>query len=226
MGSADAERPDLDAFDPVSVERVFDRGRLGRFAEPPRPQEAQVHILQPPEREPECARRRGVEPLEVVDRKYELVLGEQFDGAAHRHAERTLVDGSSGRVLDEQRDLERASPRRRQLRQDIGEDVFEQVAEAGIRERPLRFRRPRREHAEAALTRVLDGRAPERRLPDPRLAFERDRGRALDGCAPVEKRRQGAELLVPPDDLDCHLTTHRDTVARESQAPRGSGSNR
>ena len=131
-------------------------------------------------------------------------LGQQLQRAPNRDPERPLVDGPSSGILDEQRDLERPAPGRCQRRQHVVEDAVEQVAEAGVRERALRLGGPRREHAEPAPAGVLDGGAPERRLPDPGLAFERDRDRAVAGPVPVEKRRQRAELLVSADDLDCH----------------------
>ena len=115
--------------------------------------------------------------------------------------------GRSFCVLDEQRHLERPALGRRQRRQRVVEDAVEQVAEADVRKRTLRFGGPRREHAEPTPAGVLDGGAPERRLPDPGLAFERDCDRAFPGAVPVEERRQRAELLFPPDDVDCHSTS-------------------
>ena len=183
------------------------------LAEPPRPEQADVRLGQPPEREAERARRRGVEPLEVVDREHELVLGQELQGAANGDAECAGVDRPPGRVLDEEDDLERPPPRRRQGRQHLVEDAVEQVAEPGVRERALRLGGPRREHAQPAPARVLDRRAPERRLPDPGLALERDRNRPVRDRAAIEERGQRAELLLPPDDVDRHSATHRDRVA-------------
>ena len=142
MRRADAQRPDPDPLDPVAVERVLDRGRLLRLAEPPRPQQRDVGLRQPPQREPERARRRDVEPLQVVDRDHQPVLGEQLESTPDRDSERPLVDAALRRILDQQGDLERPAPRRRQFRQHLVERAVEQVAEAGVGERALRLGGP------------------------------------------------------------------------------------
>ena len=181
MRRTDAERPHAKPLDPVGFQGVPDGGRLLGLAEPSRPDQGDVRLRQSPEREPECVRGRGVEPLEIVDREHEPVVGQKLQRAPHRDAERPLVDGSSFCVLDEQRHLERSALGRRQRRQRVVEDAVEQVAEADVRKRTLRFGWPRREHARPTAARLLDGGVPERRLPDPGLAFERDRERAIPG---------------------------------------------
>ena len=205
MRRADAERPDPDPLDPVAVEGVLDRGRLLRLAEPPRPEQRDVGLRQPPQRKPDCACRRGVEPLQVVDRDHEPVLGEHLEGAPNRDSERPLVDAVPGCLLDQQRDLERLAPGRRHGRQHLVEHAVEQVAEAGVGQGPLRLRGPRREHAPPAAARLLDGGAQERRFPDPGIPFQGDRDRAPHCATPVEKRRQRADLHVSAHDLDCHV---------------------
>ena len=205
MRRADAERPDPDPLDPVAVERVLDRGRLLRLAEPPRPQQRDVGLRQPAQRKPERACRRDVEPLQVVDRDHQPILGEQLESAPNRNSERPLVDTALRGILDQQGDLERPAPRRGQGRQHLLERVVEQVAEAGVGERALRLGGARREHAPPAAARLLDGGAPERRLPDPGIAFQGDRDRASHCATPVEKRRQRADLHVSAHDLDCHV---------------------
>ena len=142
MRRADAERPDPDPLDPVAVERVLDRGRLLRLAEPPRPQQRDVGLRQPAQRKPERARRRGVEPLQVVDGDHQPVLGEQLESTPNGDSERPLVDAALRCILDQQRDLERPAPRRRQCRQHLVERIVEQVAEAGVGERTLRLGGP------------------------------------------------------------------------------------
>ena len=142
MRRADAERPDPDPLDPVAVEGVLDRGRLLRLAEPPRPQQRDVGLRQPPQRKPDCACRRGVEPLQVVDCDHQSVLGEQLESAPNRDSERPLVDAALGGILDQQGDLERPAPRRGQGRQHLVERAVEQVAEAGVGKRALRLGGP------------------------------------------------------------------------------------
>jgi hypothetical protein len=188
MRRADAERPDLDPLDPVAVERVLDGGRLLRLAEPPRPQQRDIGLRQPPQRKPDRTCRRGVEPLQVVDCDHQSVLGEQLESAPDRNAERPLVDTGLRCILDQQGDLERPAPRRRQGRQHLVERTVEQVAEAGVGKRALRLGGPGREHTRPAAARLLDRGAPERRLPDPGIALQSDRDRASHRATPVEKR--------------------------------------
>ena len=45
-----------------------------------------------------------------------------------------MVERIIGRLFDEQRDLECVPPRRREGRQHIVEDVFEQISEPRVRE--------------------------------------------------------------------------------------------
>ena len=97
---------------------------------------------QTPQREADRTRRRSVEPLEVVDREHEPVLGEHLERAADGDAEGALVDGLPARILHEQRDFERVPARRCQPRQHLVEDALEEVAEPGIREAAFRLGRP------------------------------------------------------------------------------------
>ena len=205
---ADAERPDANTGDAVRLERVLDGGRLLCLAEPSRPDQEDVGVRQPAERESQRARRRCIEPLEVVDRDHEPVLGEQVQGASNRHAERTRVDRATSRILDEECDLERPAPRGAQSGQDVVESVFEQIAETGVSECALRLGRPRREDAQPPPARGFDDLAPERRLADPGFALQRNRAESSAGLlcdpAPVEACVERAEVVVPADDFDCH----------------------
>ena len=218
MRRADAERPDPDPLDPAVVEGVLHRGRLLRLAEPPRPEQRDVGLRQSPQRKPDCACRRGVEPLQVVDRDHEPVLGKQLEGAPNRDSERPLVDAVPRCLLDQQRDLERLAPGRRQGRQHLVEHAVEQVAEAGVGERPLRLGGPRREHAPPAAARLLDGGAPERRLPDPGIALPgRSRsGPALRHAGRETQTARRSPRLCPRPRLPCSCS-HRDRRNRESQ---------
>ena len=137
MGRADAERSHAQPLDPVGIDGGLDGGRLLGLAEPSRPDQDDVRLRQPPEREPECVGGRRVEPLEIVDREHEPVAGQKLQRAPHRDAERPLVDGLTFCVLDEQRHLERPALWRRQRRQRVVEDVVEQVAEPGVRKAAL-----------------------------------------------------------------------------------------
>ena len=111
---------------------------------------------------------------------------------------RACADRSLESRLRQECDLERAAPRRRQRRQDPLEHVLEQVAEAGVSEPPLQFRRPRYEDTRSSFTRGLDTRQPESRLSDPRLALEHQCRRVL-GVA-FEECVDGVELRISADD--------------------------
>src|SRR5512133_1086061 len=170
-------------------------------------QEEDRRVSQASQRERERARRGAVEPLDVVDRENKRTPGsENLHGVPQGDAERARIHRTSRRRLYEERDLERAAPRRGQCRHDELERVLEQVAQPRVSKALLRLGRPRREDAEAALARGLDPSEPERRLPDPRFALEHECRRSCTRA--VEEDGQGTELLVPADDLaSYHLAT-------------------
>jgi hypothetical protein len=68
-------------------------------------------VPQASHRERERARRRGVEPLDVVDREHKRPFrSENLHGVSHGDAERARIHRTSRCLLHEQRDLERAAP--------------------------------------------------------------------------------------------------------------------
>jgi hypothetical protein len=77
-------------------------------------------------------------------------------------------------VLEEQRHLERASPRQRQRRQDVLEDILDEIAQTHVAEVALGLGRSRRECPHALLARVLAARHPEGRFPDTRHTLEQE----------------------------------------------------
>ena len=142
--------------------------------------------------------------------------------ASSSRALRTATPRARGRrdargVLDEERDLERPPTRRRQGRQNLVETPSNRSPRpAYARARSDSAGRDER-HAQPR-PRALDDRAPERRLPDSGVAFQRERDRTSPAAA-VEKRMKRAELLVSADDFDGHFVAHRDRAQRESQPP-------
>jgi hypothetical protein len=194
----DTERSDPEPFD---VHRVLELGRLQ-----PAGEQQPDCAVEASQREGECARRRGVEPLDVVDRHDDrLPLAHQAEHIAYGRRERARVGGLVRRVIPQQRDLERPSPRRGQLADHPVEDSIEQIPEPDVREPPLGLGRPCRQHDPPAPARRRDSREPHRRLPDPGLALENQRHRLLGGA--VEEAVDGAELPVAADDLDyAHAT--------------------
>ena len=70
-------------------------------------------LAEPSQRERKRVRRRGVEPLEVVNGDEDgLVFGEQLQCTSSRNPERARIDRIRGRLFDEERGLKRATPRR------------------------------------------------------------------------------------------------------------------
>ncbi len=65
----------------------------------------------------------------------------------------------------------------------------------------LGLRRAGRENTQVARARIVDRRTPERRLPDPRLSLEDERGRPSVALRSHE-RVELLEQLLPADDLD------------------------
>ena len=80
-------------------------------------------------------------------------------------------------LLDKQGDLERSSPWWRHAREHLVEHGLEQVTQPGEREPLLRLGGPRDEDTRRPAVCLGDSRLPERRLADPRLAFEDERAR-------------------------------------------------
>ena len=90
------------------------------------------------ERMAESRERRGVKPLDVVDGDADrTVAGEQSQRPEERGGDRALV-GLRLRLPEQQRGLERAALDRRQLGQDIGGVVAEEIGQPRERELPSR----------------------------------------------------------------------------------------
>src|SRR6266581_3141169 len=178
----------------------------------------------------ERARRRRIEPLHVVDRDHDgSYLGErpqhvqEGDADGVRVGRRALVV-----VVEYERATERTLLGLGQRSERVLECGVEHVAQTGERERGLAFGGSRSQHAETLRLRFGGARLPERRLPDPRLAFEHQcRGSAGDARNEVA---ENTELGIPAND-SCHLSTDRTPAHKERtrglrtkpRGPRGAG---
>ena len=203
------QRPDGHVLDALRRQRLLEPRRLIPVDDASCEQDDDRSRFEPSQRELDRAGRRRVEPLDVVHGDGDRAgFADQLQRVAHRDRDGAGVDRIARGLVPQSGYLERAPPRRQELGQRLLEDAFEQVAQPGVRERPLRLGGSRREDAQAPLARLLDCGEPERRLPDPRLAFQQERAR----CAPrlVEELGDGSELPLPGDDLQCHLTRDRD----------------
>ena len=112
-----------------------------------------------------------------------------------------MIDRICRRLRHQQRDLERPPPRRGQRGQHIVEDILEQVAKPDVSETALGLGWTRREDAHTPLARMLDARRPERRLTDPCLTLEHERG---PGLRLVDERMDRGEVALSADDFQHH----------------------
>ena len=109
-------------------------------------------------------------------------------------------------VVEYERATKRAPLGLGQRSERVLECRVQHVSQTGERERGLAFGGSRSQHAETLRLRFGDARFPERRLPDPRLAFEHQcRGSAGDARNEVA---ENIELSIPAND-SCHLSTDR-----------------
>ena len=185
VNGTETERADGQPLDAVRLERRLELRGRGSFVRAAGEQNVDGLVVHPPQRKRQHARRRRVEPLDVVDGKHDRRLGsESLQCATDCNAERARIRAGIG-ILDEERDLERAPPRCRQRRQDALEHVLEQVAETGVSEPSLRLGRPRHEDTKSSLMRGLDAGQPDRRLSDPRGALEHECRRSLEAAVAV-----------------------------------------
>ena len=199
MERADAEGAERQPLDVFRLESSLELRRLRCFHEASGQEQKYTMGVHPSQRKRQRTRRRGVEPLDVVDREYDgLRPGERVEGRPDRDAERPPVDGPLGAFSHEQRDFERLPSRRRHRGQHLVEHALEEIAERDVRQPALGLCGPRGQHPQPLLARGLDPGQPNRRLADSCVAFEHERVRPLD---PLEEGVQRGQLLVSADDV-------------------------
>jgi hypothetical protein len=199
------ERPDEEASDRLGRERPVKCERHVGLGPPAREEEADRLAAQAPGGELQRARRRSVEPLEVVESDYEGSRG----GERSEHPEDAERDCSRKRrrslIIDLQEcDLESPALRNGQLGGRRIGNLLEQVAERGEGELGLRLDRPAGEHAVRAVERPQDRFSPEGRLADSGVALAQEADWA--GGHSVEKSRELVKLLLASD--QCGLLDH------------------
>jgi hypothetical protein len=199
------ERPDEEASDCLGRERLVKCERHVGLGPAAREDEADRLGAQAPCGELQGARRRSVEPLEVVDSDYEGSGG----GERSEHAEDAERDCSRKRRrslgIDLQEcDLESPALWNGQLGGRRIGNLLEQVAERSEGELGLRLDRPAGEHAVRAVERPQDRFSPEGRLADPGVALKQEADWAGGHC--VEKSRELVELLLASD--QCGFLDH------------------
>jgi hypothetical protein len=204
MKLAQAQRAERDAGQPFLRERSLELERRrhvpcaadgGKHADRLVPQAAKGNL--------EHARRRRVEPLDVVERDHDRAsLGKRPQDGEQREPDRVRI-GSLLFWLDQQeRDFERTPPDRRQRGRHLVEDRGEQIGESGEGEGGLGLGPSVKEDTREMLRCLFQAGLPEDRLADPRLAGEDKRAGTVAGS--IQERLDRAELLRPPDDLFGH----------------------
>ena len=192
---AEAQRSDADRRDHI-LERALERRRR-----PGAPGEQERRpTVEPPRGERERVRRRGVEPLEVVDGddNDRVALCQSAQDVQEGDPDRMRLGGRTVGVYAQQRRLERAALWRRQSL-DVSEvDAVEQVDQARERQLGVGAARPRGKDAQAPAHAAVDPRLPQGRLPSPRATDQHERpDRRIRAEESVELR----ELGLAADDL-------------------------
>ena len=135
---------------------------------------------QPPRRIAERRGGSGVEPLHVVDgHDKRSVLGKSTQRAENGDSHGALVGSRPLVLLEHERTGQCAALRIGQRSKCLVEHSVEQVAYSRERQRGLALRRTRLENPKSLLLSLRDARTPDRRLADPRLAFQHERHRPV-----------------------------------------------
>jgi hypothetical protein len=148
--------------------------RVAAGTEAQRHQDADRRILQTTDHERQHPGRGRIQPLDIVDRDdHRSGRGQCAQDAQRRERHRPLVRWSTLELCSEERGIQRALLRRREIR----ELEVEQIAERRIGEPRLRFGRAAGEHPMTSCPRERHTRAPQCRLADPgRSLQEQGRG--------------------------------------------------
>jgi hypothetical protein len=143
---------------PAQSERVAAGTGAQRHQDPDR------RILQTADHERQHPGRGRIQPLDIVDRDdHRSGRGQCAQDAQGRERHRPLVRWSTLDLCSEERGVQRASLRRREIR----ELEVEQVAERRIGKPRLRFGRAAGKHPVTSRPRQGHARAPQGRLADP-----------------------------------------------------------
>ena len=199
------QRADGQPLEPLVRERALELDRARKVRS--QPQSGQEHdrlVSETPERDLERARRRWVEPLDIVEGDEDRrLLGQGTKNVQHRKPDCVRIGRRLAGLHEQQRHLERPPPGRRERRPDLAEHVAEQFRETGERERGLGLDSPAGQHGAEPAASVLDARLPEHGLADSRLSREEKRARPQSGVR--QQRLDDAKLLPPPDDRRRHF---------------------
>ena len=189
----------------VELERHFRRTLTASGDEQP-----QLH-RQSAYRELQRPSRRQIDPLHVVDRHQHRLLADEFSehpDDSSRHSPRIggLAAGDT-----QQRGGKRKLLRTRELRTRLVERRTDDVSQRRIGKLRLALGRPSPQHPIPTSLRETNGLEPDRRLPDPSLAFNEQRPRAARRG--IKERRHHRDLPLTAD----HRRLMRDPPSHESR---------
>ncbi len=175
-------------------------------------------VPKPPECDLEHASRRGIEPLDVVQRDHHRpAVGQSPQRIEHGQPNGMCVWTLVARLREQQRDSERPPARRGKQRREIVKEWAEQVRQPSKRERCLGFRTPVCEDMVAALRGQSHAPFPENGLPNPRLPA---RTRA---CGPLSTRSRksatAASSCSRPTTSPTIATLYAEQLQRERAPP-------
>ena len=157
---------------------------------------------QPPRRIAERRGGSGVEPLHVVDgHDKRSVLGKSTQRAENGDSHGALVGSRPLVLLEHERTGQCAALRIGQRSKCLVEHSVEQVAYSRERQRGLALRRTRLENPKSLLLSLRDARTPDRRLADPRLAFQQERPAELQAEEDGRRDRAVGDVVVRPERL-------------------------
>ena len=158
------------------------------------------------------AGRRSVEPLSVVDRDEQLLLGAHGpEDVQQRDSHGMRIRRGAVLVVEDERAGERAPLCGDERVEHVCEDGIEKIAERGERQLGLALRRKRAQDPEPSFLGVGHAGRPERRLAHARVALEEERGCAVGD--PGQEVPEGGALGVPP----YHRSRHRVLIVRRAR---------
>ena len=161
-------------------------------------EQADLELAEPSERELERIPGVRVEPLHIVDGQHERHAGGQHAQRAH-HCDRdgATIGWSALGLGQQKRNFKRAPLRMRQPLENAADHAAQKVPEGCERKPRLAFGRAGGEKAMAPRLRLAHRFAPDRGLPDSRLALDQQRGRKRL----LEEAPQRGKFPIPADDL-------------------------
>jgi hypothetical protein len=143
MEGADAQWSELEPPDALGTERRNELRRLHSVRGAGSEQHEHVVVDEPSQCKREGASRQGVEPLRIVDRdEHGSVFSQDLQRVASCNPERPGIRQFRVRLFEQERHFERAPPRRCQRRQNVVENLLEQIAQPYMGETALGLHRP------------------------------------------------------------------------------------